>query len=262
MFRYAALGIIQGITEFLPISSSGHLVVFKHLFGLQGPDNALLEALLHFGTLIAVLIVFRGKIKRLIVGVFSGSTEERRYLLYLIIATVPIGVVGLLAQDFVEAAFGSIRSAGIGLLITGSFLWPLRLKSGSPREDEDFNWKDALIIGIAQVAALFPGISRSGVTISTGLFKDLDPDQVAEFSFLLMVPAVLGANILQGWEGFVGNSGASLPLLAYGIGTLAAGISGVIAIKWLLNLIRKGELTRFSYYCLSVGGAVLIWSFV
>ncbi len=262
MFRYAALGIIQGITEFLPISSSGHLVIFKHLFGLQGPDNALLEALLHFGTLLAVLVVFRGKIKRLIFGVFSGSTEERNYLLYLIIATIPIGVVGLLAQDFVEAAFGSVRSAGVGLLITGSFLWLLRLRSGFNRGEDDFNWKDALTIGIAQVAALFPGISRSGVTISTGLFKNLDPDQVAEFSFLLMVPAVLGANILQSWEGFFGNPGSSLPLFAYGIGTLASVISGVIAIKWLLNLIRKGELTRFSYYCLGVGGAALVWSFV
>lgn len=262
MFRYAALGVIQGITEFLPISSSGHLVIFSHLFGLQGPDNALLDALLHFGTLLAVLIVFWGRIKRLIVGVFSGSTEESRYLLFLIIATIPIGVVGLLARDVIEAAFSSVRSAGIGLLITGSFLWPLRLRSGTDRESDDFNWKDALTIGIAQVAALLPGISRSGVTISTGLFKDLDPDLAAEFSFLLMVPAVLGANILQVWGGFVGNTGSSLPLLAYGIGTLASGISGVIAIKWLLNLIRKGELTRFSYYCLGVGGAVLVWSFV
>ena len=262
MFRYAVLGVIQGITEFLPISSSGHLVIFKHLFGLQGPDNALLEALLHFGTLLAVLVVFREKILKLITGIFSSSSKERKYILHLIIATIPIAVVGLLARDFIEAAFGSVRSAGAGLLITGSFLWLLRLRSGSRRGAEDFGWRDALTIGIAQVAALFPGISRSGVTISTGLFKDLDPDLVAEFSFLLMVPAVFGANILQGWEGFFGSSASSLPVFAYAIGTLASGLSGVLAIKWLLNLIRKGELTRFSYYCLGVGGAALVWSFV
>ncbi|MFP4631608.1 MAG: undecaprenyl-diphosphate phosphatase [Candidatus Acetothermia bacterium] len=262
MFRYAALGIIQGVTEFLPISSSGHLVIFKHLFGLQGPDNALLEALLHLGTLLAVLAVFRDRIRRLITGAFSSSDEERNYLLHLIVATVPIAIVGLLARDFIEAAFGSVRSAGIGLLFTGTLLWLLRFRGKSTREVGSFNWKDSLSIGLAQVTALFPGISRSGVTISAGLFKELDPDLVAEFSFLLMIPAVFGANILQLWGSFSGTASSSIPVGAYALGILTAAVSGVIAIKWLLRLLRRGELTRFSYYCLPLGGAVLIWSFV
>lgn len=262
MFRYAALGLIQGVTEFLPISSSGHLVVFKHLFGLQGPDNALLEALLHLGTLLAVLLVFRGKIKRLILAPFSNSQEEGKYLAHLVIGTVPIAVVGFLARDFIEAAFGSVRSAGIGLLITGMILWVLRYRKKSNRESDSFSWKDSIFIGVAQVAALFPGISRSGVTISAGLFKRLDPDLVAEFSFMLMVPAVLGANILQLWGGFSGDAGSSIPIAAYVLGTLTAAVSGVVAIKWLLRLLRRGKLTRFSYYCLALGGAILAWSFV
>lgn len=265
MLRYIALGLIQGITEFLPISSSGHLVIFKHIFSLQelqNPNNTLLEALLHLGTLIAVLAVFRGRIKKIILAPLSGSREDIKYLFYLVIATVPIAVVGLLARDFINASFGSLKSAGAGLLVTGVVLFTLRFRKKSTGEGDSFNWRDSLSIGLAQVAALFPGVSRSGVTISTGLFKRLDPDLVAEFSFLLMVPAVLGANILQGFEGFIDHSISSIPIGAYVVGTATSAISGFFAIKWLLKILRKGELTNFSYYCLALGAGVMIWSFI
>ncbi|MEF8726348.1 MAG: undecaprenyl-diphosphate phosphatase [Candidatus Bipolaricaulota bacterium] len=261
-----ALGLIQGLTEFLPVSSSGHLVIFKHLFGLQGPNNPLLEALLHFGTLIAVFVAFRGRIKKIILSPLPGSDSEKggKYLIHLLVATVPIAVIGLLAKDFIEAAFNSVRSAGAGLLVTGIVLFALRYRNtvGSERDMDSFNWKDSLSIGLAQVTALFPGISRSGVTISTGLFKKLEPGLVAEFSFLLMVPAVLGANALQVWEVFSENSISSIPLGGYLLGTVISAVSGFFAIKWLLQLLRRGELSNFSYYCLALGGAVLIWSFM
>lgn len=264
MLRYIALGLIQGITEFLPISSSGHLVIFKHLFGLQGANNPILEALLHLGTLIAVFAVFYGRIKKIILSPISGSKEQLKYLIHLVIATVPIAIVGLLARDFIEAAFNSVRSAGAGLLFTGFVLFVLRYRKRTAieRGTDSFSWKDAVSIGLAQVTALFPGISRSGVTISTGLFKKLEPDLVAEFSFLLMVPAVLGANILQGFEGFINNSISSIPIGAYILGTATAAISGYFAIKWLLKILRRGELANFSYYCLALGAGVLIWSFI
>jgi len=261
VFRYIALGFIQGFTEFLPISSSGHLVVLQELFGLKG-SNTLFDSLLHLGTLVSVLLIFRARIGKLILSVFNGSREDRKYLLQLVIATVPIAVVGFLARDFVEAAFGSIRSAGIGLLITGVVLWSVQYARRSDRGPDSFSWRDASFIGIAQVAALFPGISRSGVTISAGLFKKLDPDFAAEFSFILMVPAVLGANVLKIGEGLMAGPETSIGLWGYFLGTLTAAITGVIAIKWLLNLLRKGELTRFAYYCLPLGAIVLVWSFL
>ncbi len=260
MFRYIVLGFIQGFTEFLPISSSGHLVIFQDLFGLEG-SNTLFDSLLHLGTLFSVLVIFRERIGKLILSPFNGSREDRKYLLFLVIATVPIAIVGFLARDFVEAAFGSVRSAGIGLLITGTVLWLVQFAKRANRDMDSLTWKDSVFIGIAQVAALFPGISRSGVTISAGLFKKLGPDFAAEFSFLLMVPAVLGANVLKIGEGLMKNSGSSIGFWAYFLGTLTATITGIIAIKWLLNLLRKGELTRFSYYCLPLGTIVLVWSF-
>ncbi len=261
MFRSIALGFIQGLTEFLPISSSGHLVIFQHVLGFKGP-NTLLDALLHLGTLFSVLFLFRKKIVNLILAPFSNSEKDRNYLVQLVIATVPIAVVGFLARDFIEASFGSIRSAGIGLLITGTVLWTLRYAKNSDRDMESFSWQDSLPIGLAQVAALFPGISRSGVTISAGLFKKLEPDFAARFSFLLMVPAVLGANILKIGELLTANPEASIGPWAYLLGTLTSTITGMIAIRWLLNLLRKGKLSRFAYYCLPLGGVVLIWSFL
>ena len=264
MLRYIALGFIQGATEFLPVSSSGHLVIFQHLFGLSGP-NTLLDSLLHLGTLFSVLIIFRKKITDLALAPFTGSRKDRKYLVNLILATIPIAVVGFLARDFVEAAFSSIRVAGIGLVITGTILWGVRYLKKSDRRIGSLTWKDSVSVGLAQIASLLPGISRSGVTISAGISKSLDPDFAAEFSFLLMVPAVLGANVLKVSE--VITSASSAPFAQTGIGgyilgTLTSAVTGALAIKWLLNLIRKGRLSRFSYYCLPLGTIIILWSFL
>lgn len=261
MFRYVALGLIQGLTEFLPVSSSGHLVIFQHIFGMEGPQT-LLDALLHFGTLLSVLVLFRNKIRNITLSIVNGSNEERKYLVNLVIATIPIVIVGLVAKDWIEASFSSTRVTGIGLMITGAVLWSLRYVTRSNKKIDNFRWKDSLTIGLAQVTALLPGISRSGVTISAGLTRKLDPDFAAEFSFLLMVPAVLGANVLKVGEGLTAASGtgSSIELWGYILGAATSAITGMIAIKLLLRIIRRGNLTRFSYYCLPLGAAVVIWS--
>jgi len=259
VFRYVALGFIQGLTEFLPISSSGHLVIFQHLFGMEGPQT-LLDALLHFGTLLSVLVLFRNKIRDIALSLVNGSREERKYLLNLVLATIPIVIVGLIAKDWIEASFSSTRVTGIGLMITGAVLWSLRYVNRSDKKLTGFHWKDALAIGLAQVTALLPGISRSGVTISTGLTRKLYPDFAAEFSFLLMVPAVLGANVLKVGEWLLGASTHSVGIWGFALGTVTSAIAGMVAIKWLLAIIRKGNLTRFSYYCLPLGAAVVVWS--
>ncbi|MFB6291595.1 MAG: undecaprenyl-diphosphate phosphatase [Candidatus Bipolaricaulia bacterium] len=265
MFPYAALGFIQGLTEFLPISSSGHLVIFQQILGMTGlktlPDKTLLDALLHFGTLVSVLFLFRRKIWDLTISLVNGPREERKYLINLIIATIPIAIAGLTAKGWIESTFSSTRVTGAGLLITGAVLWSLRYVKRSDKKIDDFNWRDSITIGLAQVAALIPGISRSGVTISAGLTNNLDPDFAAEFSFLLMIPAVLGANVLKVGELIVSSSSRPIGIWAYIIGTVTSAITGIIAIKLLLKIIRKGELSVFAYYCLPLGVAVITWSF-
>lgn len=228
---------------------------------MEGP-RTLLSALLHFGTLLSVLFLFRKRIWGIVRSLVNGSREERSYLVNLIIATVPIVIVGLVAKGWIEASFDSTRVTGVGLIITGAILVSLRYVKRSHKNLNTFSWKESIPIGLAQVGALFPGISRSGVTISAGLVKGLEPDFAAEFSFILMVPAVLGANVLKVGEGFLGASGSSIELWGYVLGTVTSAITGMIAIKLLLKIIRQGKLGRFSYYCLPLGAAVTIWSFL
>lgn len=228
---------------------------------MEGP-RTLLSALLHFGTLVSVLFLFKKRIWGIALSLFDGSRDERKYLVNLIIATIPIVVVGLAAKGWIEASFNSTRVTGVSLMVTGAILWSLRYVERANKRIDNLSWKESIPIGLAQVGALFPGISRSGVTISAGLLKGLEPDFAAEFSFLLMVPAVLGANVLKVSEGLLAASGSSVELLGYVLGTATSAITGIIAIKLLLKVIRKGKLSRFSYYCLPVGAAVVIWSFL
>lgn len=228
---------------------------------MEGP-RTLLSALLHFGTLLSVLFLFRKRIQDITLSLFNGSRDERKYLLNLIIATVPIVIVGLAAKGWIEASFSSTRITGIGLLVTGTVLWSLRYVKRADKSLDNLTWRESIPVGLAQVGALFPGISRSGVTISAGLVKDLEPGFAAEFSFLLMVPAVLGANVLKVSEGLFATSGSSVELWGYVLGTVISTVTGMVAIKLLLKVIRRGKLSRFSYYCLPLGAAVIIWSFL
>ena len=262
MFRHILLGVVQGVTEFLPISSSGHLVIAQELLGLSGP-RTFFDALLHFATLIAVLIVYRSRIAHLGRDLFSAESggEGRKYLALLVVATLPVVLIGLLAKERVERAFGSTLVAGIGLVGTGAILWISKYARRAQKEVTDLSLKGSLLIGIAQAGALIPGVSRSGITISAGLFSRLKGERAAEFSFLLMIPAVTGATLLQLWDFLQSPTIAQVSPVAYVAGGLSATLTGALAIKFLLRVLENREnFSKFAYYCFAAGGSVLLYN--
>jgi undecaprenyl-diphosphatase len=258
------------LTEFLPVSSSGHLVAFQHLLGMQSPE-LLFDVVVHGGTLLAVFLVYGKDLWEIVkdsllatVDIARGGKTEAawkshphfRFGAYLLIGTVPAAVAGLLFQDALEQAFASLLSVGCMLLVTGTVLFGTRFSKGTGRGLEELSLRDCLVIGIAQSLALLPGISRSGITIATGLFCGLKRDLAARFSFLLSVPAIVGANILQ-----VHKAGETLqatnarPFL---LGGLAALATGYVALRLLLRVVHKGRLFHFSYYCWAVGTFIVL----
>lgn len=259
LFHHLLLGLVQGVTEFLPVSSSAHLVILQELIGFNSPTT-LFDAFLHLGTLIAVIIVYRKRISDLTRSLFTPGDSDRRYIGLLILGTIPIVIVGLLARDIIESAFHSSLVAGTCLLFTGLILWAAgQTKPGDKNNQLATPW-DAVIVGLFQVAAVFPGISRSGMTISGGIFRGFEPKFAAEFSFLLMLPAVLGANILQFWE--VITSSARLEQIAvfsFLGGFLAAILTGILAIKLLIKSLEQQKFKWFAVYCWSLGLGTILW---
>ena len=251
-----ALGIVQGLTEFLPISSSGHLVVTKELFNLSSP-GVLVEVALHVATLIAVVFVYRDRLWRLLSGAISGGRDEWYYLMLLAIGTLPAAFVGFFLADWIESVFDSLMVVGIDFLVTGAILWSTRR---APVGDvgERPSTRTAGAIGLAQAVAVLPGISRSGSTIATAMWLGLDPVRAAEYSFLLSIPVVLGAAALQlpNLAADVTAVGA-IPLLAGFVTSLAAGI---FAIRLLVALLKRGRFHRFAPYCLTIGIATIAWA--
>ena len=259
------LGIVQGLTEFLPISSSGHLVLLQ-VFWQQpqlGSEKLLLfDASVHFATLLAVLWVFRGRVFQLVRAPLSylftikiseqGRADGMRLWRLLLIGTVPTAIIGLLLQRQIERAFTSALAVGISLLITGTLLFFAGRHTANARGLEDMRIRDALLIGTMQGFAIFPGISRSGFTIGAGLLRGLRQDLAAEFSFLLAIPAILGAMLLEVLKLHQQQIGLSL-LAPYLLGSLLALITGIIALRWLLRLLQKGRLGYFAYYCFALG---------
>jgi len=259
VIRYLILGVVQGLTEFLPVSSSGHLVLAQRVLHLESPGT-LLEATLHLGTLIAVLFLFRRDIVRLLRVLFTGG-EDRRQVGRLAIATVPIALVGFLSQAQIERAFSSALLVGVCLLVTAGVLLLADRASRNARRS-NVRLFDAVLIGLAQAAALLPGISRSGVTIGIGLLLGVHGVAAARFSFLLAVPAILGAGgyklvVALGEPTVVEATWAELLL-----GAAAAALVGVLAIKGLLAVIAGGRLKIFGVYCAAVGAAAVVVSTV
>ena len=244
----ALLGLVQGLSEFLPVSSSGHLVLGQALLGVQSGD-LVFEVIVHFGTLLAVLAVLRVRIWRLVTGCLRREAASLRMLLLLCMGTVPAGAVGILFEDCLELVFHSPTAAAGCLVATGVVLWSTRFVSGRKPE---IGVGDALLIGLAQAVAILPGISRSGLTISAGLWRGIDGREAASFSFLLSIPVILGATALKAGDLIVDppdwNVVGSLV-----VGLVAALLSGVVAIRWLFKLLRGGRLDRFSYYCWALG---------
>jgi undecaprenyl-diphosphatase len=242
------LGIIQGLTEFLPISSSGHLVLAEHMLHAKIPGVAF-ELVLHFGTLLSVLVYFRSRLISMIKSLFiSNMKEERRLILFLVIGSIPAGLVGFLLKDFFESAFGAPLMTSIMLLVTGLMLLSTTLVKIGKKEIGAIN---SIIIGIGQAVAILPGISRSGATISAGLFSGVKPLVAAEFSFLLSIPAITGAIILKLKEIIAGGEG--LWGGAYLSGALTSFLFGLASVYLLLGIIKKGKFKYFGYYCLIVG---------
>ncbi len=271
IIRAIVLGIVQGLTEFIPVSSSAHLALVPWLFGWQ-PGGLLFDLMLHWGTLLAVFIVFWRDFVALIIAWF-GSIARRsladpnaRLAWFIILGSIPAVVLGFLFKDFVEGLFLNPRAVGFFLLVTAGILAlseQLARRLQNMKQLDRMNWLDALWIGLAQSLALAPGISRSGSTIATGLARGIRRDQAARFSFLLGTPAILGAGVLQIVD-VLGTdatqiSGHLLPLAA---GFVAAAIAGILAIRFLLRYLRNHTLYVFSGYCLIVGLAAITLSFV
>ena len=266
------LGFIQGITEFLPVSSSGHLVIFQNIFGLKEP-NLFFDVALHFGTLLAVLIVLKKEVFSLLKGllsfsvhIFKGRKNElveqdkamARLAGLIIVGLVPTALLGFLFRSIIEVLFNSLLAVGCMLLITGIILWTTRMTGEGHKDTGNLSILDAILIGFVQGLSIAPGISRSGSTIAFGLFRKVKKSAAVRFSFLLSIPAILGAMVLE-WENPLLQQGELLNVLA---GTVVAAIAGYICLKLLIRMVQKGHLYYFSPYCWAVGSAAILFSFI
>ena len=258
------LGVIQGLTEFLPVSSSGHLVLFQNLFGLKEPE-LLFDICLHVGTLVAVLIVFYRDILEILSALARIPTRMKpaggllklcetdpavRMALLIVVGSVPTAIIGLLFKEVVDHIFGSTAIVGCMLIITGTLLWLTRRFQGEGRPVIKTTLKDALIIGIVQGLAILPGISRSGSTISTALFLGVDRKVAGRYSFLLSIPAIVGALVLSL---DTPELATTIPLPTIVAGSVISAIVGWLALVILLRVVDRGQLHRFAPYCWLVG---------
>lgn len=261
------LGIVQGLTEFLPVSSSGHLVLSEYLLKVKFDDISF-EVFLHFGTFLAVVIFFRHKIWAMFKAVglrarsiFSGevcpsNNEDWRLFWLIVVGSIPAGIAGVSFKDYLERSFSSVTFTAMTLLCTGIVLF--LTKFFQPKK-EYLGFGDALWVGLAQAIAILPGISRSGFTISAGIFSGVKRSKAAEFSFLLSLPAVLGASLLK-LKDVLGHGSLSQEVTTYLIGVVTSFVIGYLAISILLNVIKKGKFQYFGYYCLTVGLLFLIFA--
>ncbi|MDR1178523.1 MAG: undecaprenyl-diphosphate phosphatase [Spirochaetaceae bacterium] len=254
IFEAVVLGAVQGLTEFLPVSSSGHLVLFQKIIGISEPA-LFFDTLLHCGTLAAIFLVLRRDIWALIKKPLQPLT------LYLIIGTIPAVIAGLLLKDFIERAFAGGAFLGYAFIFTSLALFSAEYLSGLPgreRRGSDINWFDALIIGVLQAVAIMPAVSRSGLTLSGALSRRLERGFAARFSFLLAIPAILGALVLQIHDLAAGEGGASLETLPVIAGTLTAALVGIVSVSLMLKLVREHSLRGFGVYTAVLGILVLV----
>ena len=256
------LGLVQGLTEFLPVSSSGHLAIGKALLGVESGGDLVFEVTVHAATVLATIVVFRKQIWKLVCGLFKFKyNHETDYIAKICLSMVPVLIVGLFFKDQVEAAFDSMLVVGIALIVTALLLAFSDWMSGRWKETREYRngisfWQ-ALVVGVGQAFAVIPGLSRSGTTISTGLLCGVKRQNMAQFSFLMVLVPILGEAFLDVVGGdFTASSTGVLPLL---VGFAAAFVSGLFACKVMIALVRKAQLKWFGLYCLLVGLAVLIF---
>ncbi len=249
-FEALVLGLIQGLTEFLPVSSSGHLELGKYLFGIDPETNFYFSVAVHGATVLSTLIVLWKEITDLFKGFFKfRMNEETVYIIKLFISMVPVGIAGFFMTDIAEKFFaGNMVSLGIEFIITALLLFLTYIIR--PKE-KPVGYVDAFIIGIAQAIAVLPGISRSGATIATGMMLGNKKTDIAKFSFLMVLIPVIGANLMEMRTGDLTTEGTSFFIIL--IGFITAFISGYLACKWMINLVRKGNLFWFAAYCILAG---------
>lgn len=250
------LGVVQGIAEFLPISSSGHLVIADALLrqlkiGSMPQDQTTMNIALHFGTLVSILIVYFDSLWKL--------RKDVRTQALVIVATIPVGIIGLLLKDFVDENFMSPLVAGCALLLTAGFLWVGQRLQANEKATDKLTFGGALAVGLFQAVAIVPGISRSGSTIAAGLACGLEREAAARFSFLIAIPAIGGASVLElkdlltGEKPFTGDAGALI------LGMVVSCVVGLLALNWLLRMVAKDKLHWFAIYCVVVGCATIAW---
>ena len=273
-FEALILGLLQGLTEYLPVSSSGHLAIGSHILGIEAEENLMFTVAVHVATVLSTLVVLGGEIIRLVRGTFgpfnagaSGLARlnaDQRYMLNILVSMIPIFVVGIFFKDAVESIFGQgLLVVGCCLLVTAGLLAYSYLSK--PRQKENISLLDAFIIGIAQAVAVLPGLSRSGSTIATGLILGNNKAHMAQFSFLMVIPPILGEALLDTIEaakkGFSAAFG-DLSVMALVVGFVAAFVSGIAACKWMIGIVRRGKLIYFAYYCVAVGAVTLAYHFI
>ena len=264
-FEALILGIVQGLTEYLPVSSSGHLAIGANLFGLNGEENLTFTVAVHIATVLSTIVILWREIAWLFTDLFKFRWNEgTKYVVNILISMIPVGIVGLCFKDKVEAIFGSgLLVVGICLLVTATLLafsyW------AKPRQRENISPLHAFIIGLAQALAVLPGLSRSGSTIATGLLLGNKKERLAQFSFLMVIPPILGEALLDVKdmaERGVSQAMAGLPPLSLLVGFLAAFVCGCIACKWMINIVKRGKLIWFALYCAVVGTLTIVLPYV
>ena len=244
------LGLIQGITEWLPISSSGHLILFEKLYGITQPIA--LNVVLHLASLIVVLIVFRKDILKLIMGFLNGEKYFVQYSIWLVIASIPVAIIGLFFKSYIEQAFHNFWTIGISFLFTGLLL----LFSKYPtKKTKSLSLSSTLLIGVGQAIAILPGVSRSGTTISAGLLNGRKQEEVVRFSFFLFIPAILGASILE-----ISSIRTLTNIPAVIFAVIVTIITGLLTMRFLFRIIKSKKFYYFGWYCLIMGLLMLILS--
>ncbi|UJL47104.1 UDP pyrophosphate phosphatase [Virgibacillus sp. NKC19-16] len=264
LLKYIFLGLFQGFTEPIPISSSGHLVILQKIINI-GNDGFDFLILVNFGSLIAVIMIYRSDITSIAKNSISFLSSKSKspenkdsfdLVLYLVIGTIPAGIIGLIYGDFIEAELGGILTVGVGLIVTGIFLWIIRNKKGT-KNDRQLTWKDAIIVGLAQSVSLIPGISRSGATVVASMLSGMERETALRFSFFLYIPVSLGTMLLS--IDTLVEKNISEVWIPYTLALLASIIASYFSLKLFINVMEKGKLKYFSFYCLVVGVLVLLF---
>jgi len=256
------LGMVQGLTEFLPVSSSGHIVLGEALLHTGSADNLAFTVVVHFATVLSTIVVFRKNIWQIIRGIEPRWNKSTRFIFYIIISMIPVALTGLFFKDEVEAMFqGRTMLVGFMLLVTGILLLlTTRVKSSG----KDLTASSSFLIGIAQALAVIPGISRSGATISTALLLGIDREKAAEFSFLMVIPPILGIMLLDVKDITEMSANGSLGIepLTLGLGFLAAFITGLLACSWMISIVKNGKISYFAYYCFITGLIAIAFTWI